>query len=305
MHTDFLDAFAKYQKLPSVRSLTSEHAERYAFQIDSRKRAEKALDLLTAELDMPIGGSRVLDVGCAYGAFAIEFAKRGAKVVGLEVSRKWLQLAEANALGEPCQVRFMLADASARTTVAELTPHAPFDLVLLNDVLEHIYDTVGLLDNLTKVLTPRGRIYFKVPNGLATRHVLREGHKRVFGVSLLPPDVWPLCGVKPGFSIYYRRWEYFTALFEQFGLSLRRLTKVTDSDRDQTVRHIRQDSRKIKTEVLARNAGNFTSTAHFRMVREACERYFSEVEVDIGALDHRALFEKYRVTFWEGILTLR
>ena len=156
-----------------LETLVGEHADRYAFKINSRERAVKTLDRLENDAGLDWRGCSVLDVGCAYGAFAIELAKRGAQAVGTDLSNKWLRLAGINAAQE-ADITFVRCDASSREGLRILEGHGPFDVAIVNDVFEHVYDTDGLLVNLKTLLVPGGKIYFKIPNGLATRNVLRK-----------------------------------------------------------------------------------------------------------------------------------
>lgn len=296
-YNDFLTAFATAQNIGAVELLT-EHATRYSFQINSRKRALAAIQTLDDQLGIQWDGLRVLDVGCAYGAFTIELAKRGAKSVGIELSKKWLDLAEINAAGE-ADVPFILCDASSRKARHQLLDHGPFDVVFVNDVFEHIYDTPNLLSNIVSLMNHDGILYFKVPNGHATRHVLLEGHKKKFGISLLAPDYWSKFVAAP-FHIYYRRWEYFKALFKEYGFhSLNILNEKHDESHEQTKKHILADLRKIKQHLKLEH---FESADQFSVVRAACRHYFEEVEEDLDCMPWDELFFKYRVTFWEGII---
>lgn len=297
-YREFLAAFAEAQGVGSVDDLLGAHAKRYAFQINSRERAKDAIAMLEQKLGLDWSGLSVLDVGCAYGAFTIELAKRGAKAVGIELSDKWLRLAKINAEGET-DVPFVKCDASSRQARQQLGAYAPFDVVLINDVFEHIYDTAGLLSNVRALMKPDGTLYFKVPNGKATRHVLLEGHKGVFGISLLAPDYWPKF-VKAPFQIYYRRWEYFTALFREFGFhNLKVLNANTDPDAEATKKHILSDVRKIRAHLKLEN---FENADQFKTARVACQQYFEEVSEDLETLSWQDLYFKYRVTFWEGII---
>lgn len=297
-YADFLDAFARENGMENAEVLQRECSDRYAFQIRSRDRARQAITLLQREAEVDFCGKNVLDVGCAYGSFAIEIAKCGGRVTGIDISNKWLKLADVNAAGEEGDVVFLNCDASARKALTTLGQRGPFHVVIVNDVFEHIYDTVGLLGNLVALLPPDGLIYFKVPNGHATRSVLSEGHKKVFGISLLPPDYWHFF-VNAPFHIYYRRWDYFVALFDRFGLSFRATKNIEDRTRDETVAKIEQDIASIRRELAPKN---FAERAQFLYLRRFLEYYFDEVESDLAQLDWKALCRKYRQTFWEGIL---
>ncbi len=298
-YQDFLKAFAHGQGIKSVDELLSEHAQRYAFQIKSRERAKEALDKLEKSFELQWNGKKVLDVGCAYGSHTIELAKRGAKAVGIDKSTKWLKMAEANARDE-ADAAFINCDASARLAHQALSPHGPFDIVIINDVFEHIYDTAGLLDNLRALIAPKAMLYFKIPNGLATRHVLKEGHKGVFGISLLPPDFWAAF-VNTPFCIYYRRWEYFEALFKKYNFTEPQLLNTNhDESEEKTKKHISRDLRKIQQHM---KLANFKDRTQFGTLKGPVQLYAAEVDADLDKMKWQDLFEKYRVTFWEGTVT--
>lgn len=297
-YEDFLAAFAVAQGIDSAEELLESHAKRYASQINSRERAQEAIAKLDAKLGLDWDGLRVLDVGCTYGALAIELAKRGAKVVGIDSSTKWLALAEANALGE-VEVPFINIDPSIRAARRQLAEHGPFDVVIVQDAFDRVYDTAGLLANLRSLMALGGTLYFKVSNGKATRTVQAESYKKVFGISLLPPDYWPLF-VKPPFQIYYRRWEHLAALFKEFGFEdLKLFNANTDTSPEHTHKHIAADLKKIRQHLKLEN---FEGPGQFKSVRVACKQYFAEVEEDIKALPWDDLFFKYRATSWEGIV---
>lgn len=300
-YQEFLVEFARAQGVGDVETLLSEHATRYSFQINSRERAKQAIALLGEELGIDWRGLRVLDVGCAYGSFAIELAHVGALPVGIDINKKWLRLAAVNARGE-ADVPFIDCDAAAFSAREALAPHGPFDLVLLNDVFEHIYDTAGLLANLRALMAARAAVYFRVPNGLAVGHILLEGHKRVFGISLLAPDYWSKFVATP-FHIYYRRWPYFPAMFGAFGFEKPRLFYVGRRRKlERTRARIRDDLNKIHAHLA--DPAHFENAEQLAILRGACDYYFAEIGHDLATLDADALHFKYQMTFWTGFTRL-
>jgi len=299
-YQDFLEGFAEAQNLHSVDALLTEFADQYRFQITSRERAKDFIEQLHSLVGFDFAGKRVLDIGCAYGSFGIEMSHSGAHVTGIEVSEKWLGLAALNAKDE-ADVRFIRCDASSRSTLHELKGEK-FDLIVINDVLEHAYDTAGLLHNCRELLSDGGLVYFKVPNGLATESVIAEGHKKVFGISLLPPDYWHLFVGAP-FKIYYRRLEYFQALFARYGLQLKKWSIVRmDLSREITRKRILEGRAKIAALL---ETGNFDSEQAYEYVREAVHYYFREMDEDLRTASASDLYLKYRPKFWEGILERR
>lgn len=297
-YQDLLAECAQIHGIETVSELLENHSAKYAFLIQSRDRGKRVAEYLAQEIGVNLTGLRVLDVGCGYGSFAIEFANLGAHVVGTDVNDRWLSMARANAQGES-DVPFIKCDASARQAVALLAQYAPFDLIILNDVLEHIFDTVGLAQNLSALSKPGTKIYYKVPNGMATRSVLSEGHKKIFGISLLAPDYWPYFTAYP-FSIYYRRWEYFESIFSHSGFNISRSIKLTDADRALTAKFIKNDLDRIRRHLVPEN---FENNKQYLLARDACNYYMDEAAADLVSLAWDKLFHKYRLTFWEGLLT--
>jgi SAM-dependent methyltransferase len=133
-------------------------------------RSERSRDFVFAEPERRalfsryVGGPdrRVLDVGCRYGALTRSYLD-GNDVVGVDVDRE--ALAEAAKLG----IETHWADADAPLPF----PDASFDVVVAGELLEHIRDPAGLVDEAARVLRPGGRIVGSVPNGFRLKHRLR------------------------------------------------------------------------------------------------------------------------------------
>lgn len=98
-------------------------------------------------------GLDVLDVGCGIGRWSIELARRGNRVVGLDVSETMVALARQNAQQARVECDF---------TVGSVVSHRfgrRFDVVLAVTVLQHILDDGELetaIRNLASHLEPGG-----------------------------------------------------------------------------------------------------------------------------------------------------
>lgn len=150
----------------------------YAAATNQRGRALAAHLAATT----PVAGKRVLDVGAAYGGFMVAFAERGATVTGIDINPGFLGLGRVNLeeQGIPPE-RLFEHDA----TVDRADFHGAFDLILANDVVEHVQDLDGFLGNLARWLRPGGTIWCEIPNGAHTPFVIEDGHYRLFGIVLL------------------------------------------------------------------------------------------------------------------------
>jgi SAM-dependent methyltransferase len=103
----------------------------------------------------------VLDVGSGFGAGAVRFVEYGSRsVTGLEVSDDKVQHAAgfSRHRGVADRVRFVLG-------VGEDMPFADekFDLVTLDDVLEHVVSPLLVLNECWRVLRPGGRAALVFP----------------------------------------------------------------------------------------------------------------------------------------------
>lgn len=128
-------------------------------------------------------GKAVLDLGCGHGALAYAFAQQGCIVTGIDVDQSRLASAVKRFQDAPgLQADFLC-------TGGELMPFgsASFDVVVCNDVLEHVVSHRRTLIELSRVLKPGGWAYFKFPNLLSLRNLLSDPHYSVFGASVLPP----------------------------------------------------------------------------------------------------------------------
>ncbi len=109
-----------------------------------------------------LDGKRVLDVGAGGGFLSVELAQRGAHVTALDLAPRALMAARTEA------ARRMLA-LSAVAASAEAVPlrDAAFDLVICTDVLPHIVDKKLVLDELARLVKPRGQLFVATMNRTA------------------------------------------------------------------------------------------------------------------------------------------
>lgn len=101
-------------------------------------------------------GMTVLDIGCGNGAKLFDFYKRGAKVVGLELSDEKLAVAR----------RYMPEGVFVRSTLQDARfPTDSFDIIIADNVLEHIPDADAFVSLVAEHLKSDGQAVFYVPHG--------------------------------------------------------------------------------------------------------------------------------------------
>ena len=151
-------------------------------------RYDAAMDLLTlgrvsklkGEIAARVGGDgpRVLDVGCGAGSQAILMAKKGAHVIGIDVSESMLEIARQRVTAENLGDRIHLHRLSAMELDA--LPAGAFDFVITTLVLSELTD-----DEIEFVLTAAHRRL--VPGGqlLVADETVPVGYLKRFGVAVL------------------------------------------------------------------------------------------------------------------------
>jgi 2-polyprenyl-3-methyl-5-hydroxy-6-metoxy-1,4-benzoquinol methylase len=123
--------------------------------------SDDADDPVTAALlDLlgPVAGERVLDVACGHGRVSRALARRGAHVVGVDLSAGLLAHAERALAEEPLDIGYIQADVSM---LDSLGPD-PFAAVVCSMGLSDVDDLDGCLRLVASALRPGGRFVFSI-----------------------------------------------------------------------------------------------------------------------------------------------
>jgi SAM-dependent methyltransferase len=154
-------------------------------------------------------GDRVLDVGCGEGRHSLAaYLRPGVSVVGVDLSGEDLAIARGRiddmAPFDPQgYVRFLQGDATRLPF-----PDDAFDRVICSEVLEHIPNFIGVLEELYRVLKPGGRLCVSVPRAWPEKicwwlssdyHNTPGGHIRIFSRRFLEREI-----TRQGLNTYHR-----------------------------------------------------------------------------------------------------
>lgn len=281
-YLDFVERLAFYKQIPADE--LSNHPElRYA--LSTRDRGRNYVGRIGRLCADPIDSLSILDIGCAYGGITIEASLAGAKACGVEVVPSYADLARHNARND-ASVQIFDGDMTVRTTVSQMGD-LRFNTFILNHVLEHIYDTVSLLENLNRIATPDAMVIFDVPNGHSMQSFRAEGHTGIFAVSLADPDCWPMFGRPDRARIYYRKLRYFETLFGAFGFKVM-IARDPTPPREQL-------------EITLRAAMAEFRNKEDSITREFVTRFCAEAEYDLENASDEALDLTYFHYFWRGV----
>jgi 2-polyprenyl-6-hydroxyphenyl methylase/3-demethylubiquinone-9 3-methyltransferase len=110
---------------------------------------------------VPLAGLRVLDVGCGGGILSDAMARRGANVLGIDLSSKALRVAQLHALEagtETVEYREIAAEALA------LEEAGRYDVVTCMEMLEHVPEPASVVEACATLVKPDGKVFYSTLN---------------------------------------------------------------------------------------------------------------------------------------------
>jgi SAM-dependent methyltransferase len=172
----------------------------------------------------PFRGKRVLDVGCGHGGALVAFAEQGAEVVGIEIDAARYRVGKQRLGDLGFQVECHQGDICDREFTCRL---GTFDVIVCQDVLEHVLDLSQAIRTLCALLRQGGLLFIQVPNKYSPEYILADHHYGLFGISLLSRpqaiEYWGLAyaALPEHYTVGYLRSEkYYRQAFAREGITL-------------------------------------------------------------------------------------
>jgi SAM-dependent methyltransferase len=132
----------------------------------STARSSRFWRVVRREPSLEVFGERVADVGCGEGDLCHELRSAGWRgVIGLDVSRARIERARK---------RYPEGEFYDRPIDETGVEPSSFDLIIMDNVIEHLPDPVAMLQTLRCYLKPQGRIVVITPN-------MKSGNFRLLG----------------------------------------------------------------------------------------------------------------------------
>ena len=117
---------------------------------------------------LDIKNSNILDIGCGGGILAEELTDKGAKVTGLDASKKTIQIAKSHAKEKNYSINYLnssLEDHIKKTKYE-------YDAIVCFELIEHIPDQLKLIKDLSSICKKGGKVFLNNENssgGLITK----------------------------------------------------------------------------------------------------------------------------------------
>ncbi len=108
-----------------------------------------------------VSGLRILDIGCGYGRNCASFAKNARSVVGIDISRKMLNVAEKE--NSASNIRYIQMDMADLSSL-----EGPFDLIYSSLAFHYALDFGRLMKDCHDLLVPGGTLLFSQEHPITT-----------------------------------------------------------------------------------------------------------------------------------------
>jgi SAM-dependent methyltransferase len=231
------------------------HGNAEAYWEYQYRYANEILFPLLAQWNWSCQDRCVLEVGCSEAGILQAFADAGASVTGVEISPGRIESARAL---QKTPFPVLLNDICNPDGLNEL--NSPFDLIILRDVIEHLFDRDVAMRNLSTLLAERGRVLVTFPPWYMPfgghQQVLKTLLRKIPWLHLLPLPLYNRLirsGVQGDRSLYQDLINTRTT-----GLTIRafrRLLKRTGFVVDREIRWLVNPAYSIKFGLTARAAG--------------------------------------------------
>lgn len=113
---------------------------------------------------IPSGGAYVLDYGCGWGHFAVAIRDKGNRVEAIDLSKNEIDICNL-VWGRQLDINFSCNSITA-------FPDESFDLVLSNQVIEHVHNVGNYLYGINRGLKTGGQLIISLPNIMNPRYFL-------------------------------------------------------------------------------------------------------------------------------------
>ena len=160
---------------------------------------------------IPVSAERVLDVGCNTGAFGEGLkAQRDIEVWGVEPN-------ETAACHAAKILDHVVIDLFAATTAI---PNNFFDVVVFNDILEHLVDPWEALRIAQRKLRPGGCVVASLPKILNRENLMHMLHERDFKYENI--------GIRDRTHLRFFTQKSMRRLFDESGYSVQKITGINE-----------------------------------------------------------------------------
>ena len=115
-------------------------------------------DLKIENKNKPLKGVDILDIGCGGGLLSEPMSRLGAKVVGIDASKKNIEIAKFHAKKNKLKIKYICASPE------KLNTKKKFDVVLNMEIVEHVEDVNQFISKSSNLLKKNGLMFVATLN---------------------------------------------------------------------------------------------------------------------------------------------
>jgi 2-polyprenyl-3-methyl-5-hydroxy-6-metoxy-1,4-benzoquinol methylase len=116
------------------------------------------IDPTLLRLMSPVKARSILDAGCGNGYLSRQLARKGAKVNGVDISRRFIQMARQKEKESPLGIKYYVGSLCHLSMFKDET----FDIIVSNIVLSDVSDLDGAIGEFCRVTKKGGKLVFSV-----------------------------------------------------------------------------------------------------------------------------------------------
>ena len=106
----------------------------------------------------PLKNIKILDIGCGGGLLSEPMCRLGAKVTGIDASKKNINIAKLHSKKNNLQIDYFC------TSPEKFEPKVEFDVILNMEIVEHVEDVNFFLESCSKLLRKNGIMFVATLN---------------------------------------------------------------------------------------------------------------------------------------------
>jgi SAM-dependent methyltransferase len=180
-------------------------------------------------------GKSVLDIGCGFGGLLIVMKEAGAtRLAGVETDTNRIHWAGVRMQELGYQADLRQLDICEEQTVTDLDT---YDVILAQDVIEHVADPGVTVRHIAKLLRPGGVVYLQVGNKFSPDQLAGDHHYKLPGITMLSrPQAMEYFSVRlqqptSNYAVgCWREEKYYRHVFRRWGIALHRVDHFSTTD---------------------------------------------------------------------------
>jgi len=114
------------------------------------------LEYITSRLD--IRNKKILDIGCGGGILSEELSKMGAKVTGIDSSKKSINIAQKHAKEQDLDIEYI------NGSILDISNIGNYDCIICLEMIEHIHEPKRLIEKINNISQKKSHLFMSTIN---------------------------------------------------------------------------------------------------------------------------------------------